>query len=257
MEVEGCVALVTGANRGLGKAFAEALLEAGAGRVYAGSRDPAAITDPRLTPVSLDITSREQAMAAAAVCGDVNLLINNAGIMLRTPILADGSTEALRQEFEVNVFGTLAMIRAFAPVLARNGGGAMVNILSVASWVTSSLAATYGASKHAELAITEAARIELRAQGTLVVGVYAGFIDTEMSRGVPLDKVSPRQVAERTLQGLSNGVTRVLADGRAEDVWNLMRQDPDRLEAGQQQTWDNRAAIFGARAPSQGSGTDD
>jgi len=238
MNIEGCVALVTGANRGLGKAYAEALLAAGAAKVYAGARDPAAIGDPRLTPVRLDVTSSEDIAAAALACGDVNLLINNAGAMLMTPMLAEGAEAALRREMEVNVFGVLAMVRAFAPILARNGGGAVANMLSVVSWFVSPFNATYCASKHAALAVTDAVRIQLKAQGTQVVGVYAGFIDTDMAAGIDRPKTSPRQVAERTLEGIRSGQDHVLADERAEGVWQATRTDPAALAAEMQRAWD-------------------
>lgn len=189
LDIRGSTALVTGANRGLGRAFTEALLQAGAAKVYAGARDPAAVADPRLTPIRLDVMSDRD--VAAAACGDATLLVNNAGILLNSPILADGAEAALRDEMEVNVFGLLRMARAFAPVLAGNGGGAMVNMLSVASWFTSPFNATYCASKHAALAVSDALRIQLRGQGTHVVGVHAGFIETDMAAHVQGPRTAP------------------------------------------------------------------
>jgi NAD(P)-dependent dehydrogenase (short-subunit alcohol dehydrogenase family) len=242
MKIAGCKALVTGANRGLGKAYAEALLAAGAAKVYAGARDIAAITDRRLTAVKLDVTSAGDIAAAAAQCGDVDLLINNAGAMLMTPMLAEGSDDAMRREMEVNVFGMQAMIRAFAPVLARNGGGAVVNMLSVVSWFVPPFNATYAASKHAALAVSEGARIELKAQHTHVVGVYAGFIDTDMVAAIDQPKTAPRQVAERTLAGVESGLDHVFADDRAEEIWAATRTAPAALAASMQKAWDDRSA---------------
>lgn len=242
MEIERSVALVSGANRGLGKAYAEALIEAGALKVYAGARNPETITDPRLTPVKLDITDRTQVAAAAERCGDVNLVINNAGVAQLQTIIGDEAEEVLRREMEVNVFGLHSMMSAFAPVLGSNGGGAMVNMLSVVSWFTSPFNAPYCASKHAALALTDAARIQLRAQGTLMVGVYAGLIDTDMTAGLNQPKVSPGHVAQATLDGLREGREHVLADQRAEQVWAAMRADPAQMESVMQAAWDQALA---------------
>jgi NAD(P)-dependent dehydrogenase (short-subunit alcohol dehydrogenase family) len=238
MNIEGCVALVTGANRGLGRAYAEALLAGGAAKVYAAARDPSAITDARLTPIRLDVTSPTDIAAAVKACPDVNLLINNAGVMLASPMLAEGSEDALRREMEVNVYGVLAMVRAFAPILARNGGGAIVNMLSVVSWYVNPFNATYCASKHAALAVTDAVRIQLKAQGTHVVGVYASFIDTDMAAGVNAPKTSPRQVAERALEGLRTGQNHVLADEITRDRRAALQADPASIEADMQKAWD-------------------
>jgi len=238
MNIAGGIALVTGANRGLGRAYVEALLAAGAAKVYGGARDPAQIATPGVTPVRLDVTDPAQVAAAAARCADATLLINNAGVMLMTPMLAEGSEAAMRREMEVNVFGTLRMIRAFAPVLAGNGGGAIVNMLSVVSWFTSPFNATYGASKRAELAVTDGARIQLKAQGTQVIGVYAGFIDTDMAAGVDAEKVSPREVALATLEGVEAGLDHVLVGARAHEIWNAQRTSPADLEASLQRIWD-------------------
>jgi NAD(P)-dependent dehydrogenase (short-subunit alcohol dehydrogenase family) len=134
MNIQGSTALVTGANRGLGKAFAEALLRAGAKKVYAAARDPSSIQNPLMTPIQLDLTSRKDIKAAVESCGDVSILINNAGAMFTKPVLADDAVDTMRREMDVNVFGLLDMANAFAPVLKRNGGGALVNMLSVASW---------------------------------------------------------------------------------------------------------------------------
>src|SRR3984957_5867758 len=207
MDIENSIALVTGANRGLGKAYTDALLAAGAAKGYAGARDPAsvAVTAKRLVPGRLDVTEDQDVQAAAELCADVNLLINNAGIMLASQMLADGSEAAFRAEMEVNVFGMLRMVGAFAPVLAKNGGGAIANMLSVVSWFVYPFNATYCASKHAALALTDAVRIQLKEQGTQVTAVFAGFIDTDMAADFASAKVSPRQVAERTLDGVRQG----------------------------------------------------
>lgn len=240
MEIGNCIALVTGANRGLGKSYTEALLAAGAAKIYAGARDPASVlvNDARVVPIKLDVTDAGDVAAAAAQCQDVTLLINNAGIMLGKSMLAEGSDAALRAEMEVNVFGVLRMVRAFAPVLKKNGGGAIANMLSVVSWFVYGGNATYCASKHAALAVTDGVRLELKAQGTQVVGIYAGYIDTDMAAGVPNSKVSPQQVAERTLDGIRAGIDNVRADQRAEEIWQASRTDPAGLHAQMQKLWD-------------------
>src|SRR3954469_14560092 len=191
MDIEGAVALVTGANRGLGRAFAEGLLEAGAAKVYAGVRDPATVTDPNLIPIRLDVTDAEQVQAAALELRDVNLVINNAGVATATPPLS-ASIEDARRELEVNYLGLLRVAQAFAPQLAH---GALVNMLSVASFRPLVSLSTYAASKAAAWSITSALREEMT--DTLVVAVHAGFIDTEMAAAVPPEqKIAPRQVAD-------------------------------------------------------------
>jgi NAD(P)-dependent dehydrogenase (short-subunit alcohol dehydrogenase family) len=244
MEITNSVALVTGANRGLGKAYTDALLAAGAGKVYAGTRHPPSITDPRVVPLKLDVTQPEDVNAAAETCADVNLIVNNAGIMLAKPMLGPDSEAALRAEMEVNVFGVLHVVQAFAPVLAKNGGGAIANMLSVVSWFVYPYNATYCASKHAALALTDAVRIQLKAQGTQVVAVYAGYIDTDMAASVDSPKVSPQQVAERTLAGIRDGRDHVLADERSEQVWQAVKTDPAALHAQMQQRWDEGNNVF-------------
>jgi len=244
MDIKNCVALVTGANRGLGKAYTNALRSAGAAKVYAGAREPSSITDPGVVPVKLDVTQPEDVNAAAETCADINLLINNAGIMLAKPMLAPDSEAAFRAEMDVNVFGMLRMVRAFAPVLAKNGGGAIANMLSVVSWFVYPYNATYCASKHAALAVTDAVRIQLKAQGTQVVAVYAGFIDTDMAASVDLPKVSPQRVAERTLAGIREGRDHVHADERSEQIWQAVKTDPAALHAQMQRQWDEAGNAF-------------
>jgi len=212
MRVAGSVALVTGANRGLGLAFARALLEAGAAKVYAAARDPAAVTLPGAVPLKLDVTQDEDAAAAARDAADVTLLINNAGIAKPGGFLVEGSLEAARAQFDVNFFGPLRMARAFAPVLAKNAGGAIVNVLSVASWMNGPMLATYGASKSAAWALTNGLRLELQGQGTQVLGLHAGFIDTDLARTVDGPKSSPQVIAKVTLEALERGEGQVLAD---------------------------------------------
>lgn len=212
MDVAGSVALVTGANRGLGAAFCRALLARGASKVYAGARDPSTVAVDGVVPVRLDITSSADITSAAAQCGDVTLLINNAGILTGTSALAEGALEEGRREFETNVFGTLAMSRAFAPVLGANGGGALVNVLSVLSWFSAPDGALYCASKAAAWSLTNSLRLDLKPQGTQVIGLHVGYMDTDMATGVAAPKSSPDAVASQALDGVESGAYEVLAD---------------------------------------------
>ncbi|WP_330302596.1 MULTISPECIES: SDR family oxidoreductase [unclassified Streptomyces] len=212
MNITGATALVTGANRGLGRAFALALLERGAHTVYAAARDPRTVTDPGLTPIELDITDPAAVAAAAERCADTGLLINNAGIVRGGSLLTAESLDGARAELETNLFGTLAMSRAFAPVLAKNGGGALVNMLSVLSWHTIPGIGAYGVSKAAAWSMTNAIREELREQGTLTVGVHAAFIDTDMAATVDGPKISAADVARQVLDAVEAGREEVLAD---------------------------------------------
>ncbi len=238
--ITGTAALVTGANRGLGKAYVDELLRRGAARVYAAARNPDTVdvTDDRIVPVRVDVTDPSDVATAAAQCSDVAVLINNAGAMLRTPLLAGPDTSAARSEMETNYFGTLEMCRAFAPVLARNGGGALVNVLSVASWLTSPFNGSYGASKSAEWALTNAVRVELRSAGTLVVGVHAGWIDTDMAANVPDAKISTGDVVSQTLAAVEHGEEEVLTDDWTRDVKASLPRDLSTLYAAVQEQWD-------------------
>lgn len=225
MKVAGSIALVTGANRGLGLAFARALLQGGAEKVYAGARDPSAVTLPGVVPLRLDVTRDEDVAAAASAAGDVTLLINNAGIARTGGFLADGAVEAAREHFEVNVVGPLRMARAFAPVLARNGGGAIVNVLSVASWINGPLLATYGVSKSAAWALTNGLRRELADRGTQVLGLHAGFIDTDLTRTMDVPKSTPEAIVAAALEALERGERQVLADETSRQVHRGLSAD--------------------------------
>jgi NAD(P)-dependent dehydrogenase (short-subunit alcohol dehydrogenase family) len=238
--IEGTTALVTGANRGLGMAFVQALLDRGAAKVYAGARNPGTVdvTDARVVPVQLDITNFDDIAGAARDCADVSLLVNNAGAMLLRPFLSAPDMLAARTEMETNYFGTLAMARAFAPVLGAAGDGGLVNVLSVASWLASPFNASYCASKSAEWALTNALRVELRAQGTLVVGVHAGFIDTDMAATVDDPKISAQEVAGQTLDAIEKGRPEVLTDEWTRHVKNSVASDQDSLYPVVQRSWD-------------------
>jgi NAD(P)-dependent dehydrogenase (short-subunit alcohol dehydrogenase family) len=243
MRIQDSVALVTGASRGLGVAFAQALVERGAKTVYAAARDPAtvAVTGPGVVPVALDITDPDRVAEVARQCPDVSLLVNNAGVMERSPFLEAPTVDPARLEMETNYFGTLAMCRAFAPVLAANGGGALVNMLSVVSWFTNPVNGSYCASKAAAWAMTNGVRIELARQGTLVVAVHAGFIDTEMAAALtgPNDrKISPADVARQVFDAVEAGQIEVLADGRTRRVKEAVPRDQELIYPSLQAAWD-------------------
>lgn len=218
MKLQDSVALVTGANRGLGLAYAKALLAAGASKVYAGARDPSSVKLAGVVPVKLDVTDATDIAAAARQCADVDIVINNAGILGGTPLLAEGGEEALLQILATNLHGILAVSRAFAPVLGRNGGGALVNMLSALSWISMPNSGAYSVSKAAAWALTNGLRQELRGQGTLVVGVHAGYIDTDMVKGVDAPKTRPEDIALAVVRALQADAREVLADDTARNV---------------------------------------
>ncbi|MEU6218926.1 SDR family oxidoreductase [Streptomyces sp. NPDC047022] len=227
MDINGAAALVTGANRGIGRAFARALLDHGASKVYAGVRDPASVTDADFIPLRLDVTQPEQVAEAAATASDVSIVINNAGVGGWGTRLFDGSFDGARDAMEVNLYGTWSVSRAFAPVLARNGGGALANMLSVASWLGRPGWPGYAASKAAQWSLTNALREGLRDQGTLVVGVHAGFVETEMAAWTDAPKISAEDVAEQTMRALEENRTEVLADESTRQVKAALSQPPE------------------------------
>lgn len=241
MQIADSIALVTGGNRGLGKAFVQALLDAGARKVYVGTRKPLETGDPRIQPIKLDVTSAQEIEAAAQACQDVTILLNNAGVASDGPPLAISSIDAARQEIEANYLGLLALSQAFAPILKRNGGGALVNMLSVASWYSYPGLGSYAASKAAAWSITNSIRIELRAQGTLVIGVHAGFIDTEMASAMAGPKARPEDIALATIEGILADREEVLADQRSVEIKTALATDPVAFYRQQQQRWDSRA----------------
>jgi NAD(P)-dependent dehydrogenase (short-subunit alcohol dehydrogenase family) len=243
MRIAGSTALVTGANRGLGHALVQGLRAAGCTRVYAAARSvESLVADMVVTPLTLDITNGEQVAAAAAACQDVNILINNAGVAAFTPVLGAATTDNARREMETNYFGTLTMCRAFAPVLKRNRGGALVNVLSVVSWFNVPMQGSYCASKAAAWSLTKAARFELRAQGTLVVAVYASYIDTDMAAGVAAAKSSPQQIAAQVIAGIESDSEEILADERARTLRSQLLGDYGPFDAQMQNAWDESVA---------------
>ena len=211
MNIEGSIALVTGGNRGIGRHFVQQLLDRGAAKVYAAARNPESIDVPGAVPLALDITDPDAVTAAAAGARDVTLLINNAGVSTGTDLVT-GDLDSVHQEIETNFFGPLAMIRAFAPVLARNGGGAILNVNSRMSWLSYPGANAYAASKAAAWSMTNGVRLELAEQGTQVTGLYLSSTDTDMMAGWDVPKNNPADVVRAALGGLEAGAPEVLAD---------------------------------------------
>ncbi|WP_227980247.1 SDR family oxidoreductase [Nocardia spumae] len=209
VDIEGAVAIVTGGRRGLGKAFVDELLRRGAAKVYAAARTPHPDPDSRIEVLALDVTDPESVAAAAQRATDVDIVVNNAGVLLPAPLLTTEMAD-VRTTFDTNVFGPLRIAQAFAPTLAARGGGALIDIHSVLSWGAG--AAAYGASKAALWSLTNSLRLELAAQHTQVVGVHLGFADTEMVERLTVDKISPARVAEAVFDGLERGDHEVLVD---------------------------------------------
>jgi NAD(P)-dependent dehydrogenase (short-subunit alcohol dehydrogenase family) len=211
MQINGTTALVTGANRGLGRRFAQALLDRGAAKVYAAARNPESVDLPGVIPVRLDITDPAQVAAAAELATDVDLVINNAGSSAGANFL-DGDFADIRYDMETHYFGTLSVARAFAPVLAANGGGALVNVLSVLSWTSSPLFPAYSAAKAAQLSLTNGLRISLADQKTLVTALHVGYMDTDLAAHITEPKSDPLVIANLLLDGVEAGQPEVVAD---------------------------------------------
>jgi len=236
MDIKRCVGLVTGGNRGIGEAFVRELLAAGASKVYVGSRDPAAAAhlvavDPaRCVALELDVTDHAEVLAAARDCGDVNLVVNNAGLFLNQTLLGAPDLAAARAEMEVNYFGTLAMCRAFAPVLARNGGGAIVNVLSAAALASIPNMGGYSPSKVAARFLTAAVRAELAAQGTQVTALIVGSVDTRMAAHVEGAKEQPADIARAGLRAVARNIDELDTDRMAVEVRAALQLDPKGLE---------------------------
>ena len=226
MQIKDSIALVTGANRGLGRAFTQALLAGGARKVYAAARDPASVKQPGVQPVRLDVTNAGEVAAAACDLGDVTLVINNAGIIRGSGFLGEKGVEAVRAELETNFFGPVLVSRAFAPILARNGGGAIVNVLSALSWVAFPSSSTYSASKAAAWAFSNGLRNELRGQGTQVLALHVGYMDTDMVREVAAPKSKPEDVARQVLEALEAGKSEILADEVSRRVKQNLSAEP-------------------------------
>ena len=243
MKIHGSVALVTGANRGLGRVYARELVKRGAAKVYGAARDPAGVSEAGVTPLALDVTDAERVAQVATQCADVSLLVNNAGVMKASTFINAPNLDAARLEMETNYFGTLSMCRAFAPVLAANGGGAIVNMLSITSFYTNPFNASYGASKAAAWSLTNGVRLELHHQGTLVVAVHAGFIDTDMAALVNAPKDSPESVAKQVFDAVEAGQVEVLADERTRTVKAQLSRDHELIYPPVQEFWD--AAVAG------------
>jgi NAD(P)-dependent dehydrogenase (short-subunit alcohol dehydrogenase family) len=210
MNISEQVAFVTGANRGLGRHLALELLSRGA-KVYAGARNPDSIDIPGVTPVRLDVTNHQEVAAAAMAAKDVTLLINNAGSSTGASLL-DGDLEKIHLEFNTHVFGTLSMVRTFAPILANNGGGSILNILSVLSWFSIGGAGAYTAAKTAEWGLTNVLRLNLYPQNVRVASLHVGFMDTDMTSSIDAPKANPADIAKIAIDGIETDSFEIVAD---------------------------------------------
>ncbi|TVQ82039.1 MAG: SDR family NAD(P)-dependent oxidoreductase [Micavibrio sp.] len=236
MEIKNQIILITGANRGIGHAYAEEFLKADARKIYLGVRDPETVREfaekhkDRVEILRLDLTSPADIRAAAEKAKDVTVLVSNAGVLEAGDLLDKQVIERSRREMEINYFGPLALLREFAPVLRGNGGGAFVGVSSIAGLLPFPGLASYTCSKAAMHFLIMQARTELALQNTKVFGVYPGPVDTEMARDIHMPKAAPRDVALETIRGLREGHEDILPDQYARESYELFRKDPKELE---------------------------
>lgn len=232
MNITNSVALVTGANRGLGARLVDGLLARGAAKVYAAARKPELVThtDARVVPLALDIEDQASVDAAAAAASDITLLVNNAGVLAFGGML-DAALADVERDLRTNYLGTLRASRAFVPVLEANGGGAIANVLTLIALAPVAGMAGYSASKAAAHSMTQSLRIELRGRGIEVIGAYPGGIDTDMLAGVEAEKAAPEEVAAGILDGIGRGETTVFPDQASAGGGEVWRRSPLELEA--------------------------
>ncbi|GAA1261585.1 SDR family oxidoreductase [Sphaerisporangium rubeum] len=228
MKIANSVAFVTGANRGIGRHIAAQLVERGAAKVYAAARVPERVDIDGVEAVRVDVTDPESVAAAAATAGDVTLLVNNAGVLTGANLVT-GDMDQIRLEMDTHFYGTLSVVRAFAPVLKANRPGAIVNILSALSWFSYDGANAYAAAKAAAWSLTNGVRLELAGQGTQVTGVHLGVADTDMSRGQEGEKMDPALVARAALDGVEAGSLEVVADDWSAMIKATLADDPARF----------------------------
>jgi NAD(P)-dependent dehydrogenase (short-subunit alcohol dehydrogenase family) len=225
MDITGSVALVTGSNRGIGRRFVEQLLERGAAKVYATARRPELVDVAGVEVLPLDITDPASVAAAAAAAQDVTLLVNNAGISSSGSLLTDDLADA-RRAVDTHLWGSLEMIRAFAPVIERNGGGAVVNVLSALSWFAAPGAGGYSVAKAAEWNMTNSVRLELASRGVTVQGLHLGAADTDMMAGYDGPMTDPADVVRASLDGVQRDAAEVLVDDWSRLVKASLAGDP-------------------------------
>ena len=235
MDIRKATALVTGANRGIGRELVRALLDAGVKKVYAAARDPNSLATTlafdrvRVVGLKVDVTDRKRVAALPQEAGDVNLLVNNAGVLDFGGIL-EAPLEAVTRNFETNFYGTLLMARAFAPAIERNGGGAIVNVLTLVALASMPGLAVYNASKAAAWSMTQSLRASLAGKGIAVHGVFPGAVDTDMLKGVEMPKTSPADVARAVVAGVAENREDIFPDPMSTQLYAAWRQDHKAVE---------------------------